>query len=283
MSFDALSWAAKQAPGSSGAKLVLLGLAECADRSHGLAFPSIAALVEFCCLDRKSVIANLDKLEAGGFITDTGRKVGQTKQIKVYQLNLESVPKAEPSQKRNSSGISGNSPKNGTRNLSEPSEAKASSLRVMDCWDLMAGKAGLSPIRWREDASQAQSLRLRLKNPGEAALIEAIGLLGANPWLRGEGRDSKWRPNFAWLLKPANLRKVLEKTYGHDEPTQPRLSPADELARLDGLAIWFRDHDRPDAAADTMRKADRLRASLAGEPSQVGAVALRIVGGMAAQ
>ena len=120
MSFDALAWASKQNTGSSGTKLVLLGLAECADRTHGLAFPSIAALAEFSCLDRKSIISNIDKLEAAGFIKDTGRKVGTTGQIKVYQLNIVTVPKTEPSQKRNSSVIPANSPKNGTRNKSEP-------------------------------------------------------------------------------------------------------------------------------------------------------------------
>jgi hypothetical protein len=120
MSFDALAWAAKQNTGSSGTKLVLLGLAECADRQHSLAFPSIAALVEFSSLDRKSVISNLAKLEETGFITDTGRKVGSTKQIKVYKLNIQAVPNLEPSQKRNSSDFSDNSPKNGTRNQSEP-------------------------------------------------------------------------------------------------------------------------------------------------------------------
>jgi len=100
MSFDALAWAAKQSPGSSAAKLVLLGLAECASRPDGLAFPSIAALVEFSCLDRKTVIAQLDRLEASGLISDTGRRAGKSQRIKVYLLHLETVPKTGSSQKR---------------------------------------------------------------------------------------------------------------------------------------------------------------------------------------
>lgn len=129
MSFDALAWAAKQNPGTSGSKLVLLGLAECAHRKTGLAFPSLAELVEFSSLDRKSVISNLDKLEGAGFISDTGKRVGRTGQIKVYALNIERVAETEPSQKRNSSENDAKSTENGTRNLSEPlpSEAKASS------------------------------------------------------------------------------------------------------------------------------------------------------------
>ena len=111
MSFDALAWAAKQKAGSSGAKLVLLGLAECAGRKDALAFPSIAELVEFSDLNRKSVITNLAKLEAIGLIEDTGNCVGRTKQIKIYRLCLETVPKTEQSQKRNSTDFSANSPK----------------------------------------------------------------------------------------------------------------------------------------------------------------------------
>lgn len=96
MSFDALAWAAKQSPGSSAAKLVLLGLAECASRPDAFAFPSTAALVEFSSLDRKTVVKALDALETAGFITDSGKRMGQTGQIKVYRLMLTD----EGSQKR---------------------------------------------------------------------------------------------------------------------------------------------------------------------------------------
>lgn len=110
MSFDALAWAANQRPGTSAAKLVLLGLAECAGRDAGEAHPSTEALVQFSSLNRKTVIAALDRLEADGYIADTGRRVGRTGQVKVYALNLAQasqkrersrLPKTEPSQKRN--------------------------------------------------------------------------------------------------------------------------------------------------------------------------------------
>lgn len=95
MSFDALAWAAKQNTGSSATKLVLLGLAECASRPDALAFPSTAALVEFSSLDRKTVVKALDALEQAGLVADTGKRMGQTGQIKVYRLLL-----SEESQKR---------------------------------------------------------------------------------------------------------------------------------------------------------------------------------------
>lgn len=106
MSFDALAWAARCNPGSPALKLVLLGLAECAQRDTCKAWPSIAALHEFTCLNRKTIIAALDDLEAQGLITATSERQGKTRQVKVYFLHLETVPKTEQSQKRNSSTFS---------------------------------------------------------------------------------------------------------------------------------------------------------------------------------
>lgn len=96
MSFDALAWAARQKLQRSADKLILLGLAESAARGTHESFPSIAALVEFSSLDRKTVITALDRLEADELIKDTGVRVGRTRQVKVYRLNLEAVPKSEP-------------------------------------------------------------------------------------------------------------------------------------------------------------------------------------------
>jgi hypothetical protein len=103
MSFQAFAWAVTVHPGSAAEKLVLLGLADRHNTEHDAAYPSTAWLVEFSGLDRKTVVAALDRLEAAGLISDTGKRVGQTKQVKVYSLALESLPKTEASQKRNSS------------------------------------------------------------------------------------------------------------------------------------------------------------------------------------
>lgn len=277
MSFDALAWAAKQNPGSSGTKLVLLGLAECADRSHSLAFPSIAALVEFTCLDRKSVIANLTKLEEKGFISDTGRRVGRTGQIKVYSL---SVPKTEPSQKRNDSEFSAKSPKNGTRNLSEPvkSEAKASSQRVFDHWNVVAKAAGYHTARVL-DNSRSQTLHRRVKEHGEDVLIDAINRAGRASWLKGKGRDSNWRPDFDWFLTPAALRKLLEGSYGQEEEAKPAASAAERALQAEQRAAFYTKIGRDEDAAESLRQAARLRGTIPAEP--IGSIALRIVGGMA--
>lgn len=89
MSWETQSWAAKQRPGSASAKLVLLGLASCADANH-CAHPSIDWLCEFGDLNRKTVIAALQRLEEGMFplIEDTGARRGRTGQVKVYRLGV---------------------------------------------------------------------------------------------------------------------------------------------------------------------------------------------------
>lgn len=103
MSFAALAWAGKCKPGSASRKLVLLALADRHNDEADGAYPSIAWLVEFTDLNRKTVINALSELEASGFISDSGERKGDTRQIKLYRLNIESIPKTEQSQKRNSS------------------------------------------------------------------------------------------------------------------------------------------------------------------------------------
>jgi hypothetical protein len=141
MSWETQSWAAKQRPGSASAKLVLLGLASCADANHR-AFPSVQWLCDFSDLNRKTVIAAIQRLEDGMFplIEDTGERRGRTGQVKVYRLAAadagassdpasETVPEPEQFQKRNSSGSgSKQSQKRDTEpvsNLLPPLTAKA--------------------------------------------------------------------------------------------------------------------------------------------------------------
>lgn len=155
MSWETQSWAAKQRPGSASAKLVLLGLASCADANH-CAFPSIQWLCDFSDLNRKTVIAALQRLEDGMFplIEDTGERRGRTGQVKVYRLSAaangatvdpasETVPKAEQFQKRNSSG-SGlkQSQKRDTEPFLEPNPPFSSDDEKTPALDLVKGSKG---------------------------------------------------------------------------------------------------------------------------------------------
>lgn len=106
MSFAALAWAAKCKAGSPSAKLVLLGYADRHNEDTGSAYPSIAWLCEFSDLNRKTVINAVSKLEAAGLLADTGERMGKTKQLKVYRVNVGTVPETVQSLKRNSSTFS---------------------------------------------------------------------------------------------------------------------------------------------------------------------------------
>ena len=81
-------WAWEQRTGSSAAKLVLLALARRANE-HLLAFPSVKSLSDDTELNRKTVLNCLSKLIELQLIIDTGYRVGSTKQIVVYKLQID--------------------------------------------------------------------------------------------------------------------------------------------------------------------------------------------------
>ena len=81
-------WAWEQRTGSSAAKLVLLALARRANE-HLLAFPSVKSLSDDTELNRKTVLNCLSKLIELQLIIDTGYRVGSTKQVVVYKLQID--------------------------------------------------------------------------------------------------------------------------------------------------------------------------------------------------
>lgn len=85
MSLQALSWAFKLPLKPASLKLTLIALVDHAN-AHGMCYPSLDSLVAKTSLDRKTVIANIDKLEEYGFLGDTGKRTGATGQIKIYRL-----------------------------------------------------------------------------------------------------------------------------------------------------------------------------------------------------
>lgn len=131
MSFAALAWAAKVRTEKAAEKLILLAYADLHSEKTGHAFPSLKWLEEFSSLNRKTVIAAVERLEATGLLTDTGERAGSTKQIKVYRVNLGTEPKTEQFQKRNRPGLSGKQSQirdtEPTKEPTSPTKAKPSS------------------------------------------------------------------------------------------------------------------------------------------------------------
>ena len=92
MSRRATDWAAKVIVPKVADKAVLWALADACNAAGWEAFPSVAAIGHFASLNRKQVIASLNRLQAAGLIADSGRRVGATRQIKVYRLAGEASP-----------------------------------------------------------------------------------------------------------------------------------------------------------------------------------------------
>lgn len=95
MSVEAITWALRQEAPSSTAKFILVALANCARAEDGMAWPSIAYLVEATQQDRKTVIANLGRLEQALLIRKGGT-AGRTRQVNVYELALTAFENTEP-------------------------------------------------------------------------------------------------------------------------------------------------------------------------------------------
>jgi hypothetical protein len=102
MSNEAINWAFAQPVKHSTAKFVLVALANHASDGDWLAWPSVVSLTEATGQDRKTVLENLKRLTAMGYISDTGTRKGVTKQVPVYRLNRDPKP-VEQSQKRDDS------------------------------------------------------------------------------------------------------------------------------------------------------------------------------------
>lgn len=93
MSFITLNWALKLPlpPRTSSAKALLIVLSYRAKRTPSDRFecyPSISYLVAATGQNRKTILSNLIKLQRWGLLSDTGRRMGRTRQVIVYRLHM---------------------------------------------------------------------------------------------------------------------------------------------------------------------------------------------------
>lgn len=79
-----MAWAFEQDVGSSAAKFLLVALADHADGTSGVCFPSLDRLAVKTNQDRKTIISNLDLLCSLGLLRETGTTKGNG--IKEYQI-----------------------------------------------------------------------------------------------------------------------------------------------------------------------------------------------------
>jgi hypothetical protein len=89
MSLQALVWAFDLDLRPATTKFVLVALADYAS-DENLCFPSVQTLCDKTCLDRKTVLRALERLEELLLIRDTQKRCGSTKQVKIYVINPNS-------------------------------------------------------------------------------------------------------------------------------------------------------------------------------------------------
>lgn len=85
MSFQAMTWAITQDIPRTSEKFLLVMLANYADRG-GYCYPSIERLAQELSQDRKTIVKSIKSLVSVGLLKDTGRRVGRTLSVVVYQL-----------------------------------------------------------------------------------------------------------------------------------------------------------------------------------------------------
>lgn len=222
MSSEALAWAFKVNVKPSAVKFTLIALCECANYKTGKIFPSIEHLAEITGQDRKTIIANVAKLEAMGLIRDTGERGGRTKQIKVYEAAVGTVPKTEQLQKRNSSV---SPPKQSQKRDTEPSREPSSPVSanadtsppsikpkdVLDAWNDMAAKNGL-PVAKVLTVPRQKRLRTMIAQHPPDDFATALDAVERSPFCRGEKSD--WKADFDFFLQTKSFTKLLEGAYG---------------------------------------------------------------------
>lgn len=87
MSFHAMGWAARQTGLSPTHKLVLIMLAERADRDTDVAFPSYATMAEDCGLSRRACINAIRWLAENGYISAETREKNGRHSSNAYRMH----------------------------------------------------------------------------------------------------------------------------------------------------------------------------------------------------
>lgn len=245
MSIRALTWAFDQDVKPATKKLTLIALSDFANDQNEC-YPSVETLTNKTSLNRKTVMKNIAELVEDGTITDTGKRVGSTQQVKIYRIELNSpkngtVPKTEQSQIYQSK-----SPvftmKESQKRDTEPSgnhqmEPSASTEQPAEPPKPPAGgpeKPELPPeaVIWNEvctslpkvlhvGPSRLKSLRSRRKEAfWRENFAAACSKVSDSEFCRGES-SSKWMASFDWMLRPDTVPKVMEGKYDNRKGSAP--------------------------------------------------------------
>lgn len=158
MSWPAVAWALGQRAPSSAAKFLLVVLADSASAGDWLSWPSVAFLSDTTQQDRKTVLANLQRLQEHKLIAPAG-KTGRTGQIAVWRLPVVVPGKRSKSPESGTVSTGKKSPKTGTLTATEtvpvfPPKSPSFPVKESQFWDTEPVR---NPKGTRERARAARS------------------------------------------------------------------------------------------------------------------------------
>jgi len=233
-------------------KIVLLALADCAN-DEGHCWPGMATLTRKCSKSDRTIQTAIRTLCAKGHLTR--REVpGKGCNYTVHPIVRMADPRSGCTPEETSppkplpqtpEAVSGKP----SRTIN--SEAKASSERVLNHYSSVAKKHGFTPIRVL-NAARKQSLAARIREVGEAAVIEAIDRAPRSKFLMGK-TERRFKFDFDFLLQPKSLARILEGYYEDDAaPTRRQLTAEDHRTN----ARWFDEKGMADNARESRRLAE---------------------------
>lgn len=176
MSVEAITWALRQPISHSSAKFVLVVMSNCASADTFICFPSVAYLADATGQDRKTVMTNIERLREWGYIEDTGKRAGATKQIPVYRIIcggdlFQEGVKRDSSENGTVPKTDGNSTENGGKGSrkgdtetsgnsnNRQSYAQRSALRFPEFWSLYPKRVGKADClkKWKSSKLDAKA------------------------------------------------------------------------------------------------------------------------------
>ncbi|MEF3075191.1 helix-turn-helix domain-containing protein [Methylobacter sp. Wu1] len=196
MSLDATRWAWEQSLKPSQ-KLLLLSLADRASETNEC-YPSVSRLEKDTCLDRKTIMKNIQELESLGLIS-VRRRVGAGNYYKLIGVKNRHSEEPKTSPKNGTGTKNGTSPKNGTTQSQKrdgyQSQKRDTNLPIEPNNNLSIGKSGfvkpsVSEIQAYIDEKQYSINAEYFFNHYEA-----------NGWMRGKTKIKSWKACLAtWSL-----------------------------------------------------------------------------------
>lgn len=87
MSIEAVTWALQQTLPDAGTKLVLVAIANLADKQHRC-FPGRAHLADASCQTEQKVAEDVRALRAAKLLADTGMRGGRTGRAVIWELGV---------------------------------------------------------------------------------------------------------------------------------------------------------------------------------------------------